>query len=79
MSLISRIEKLEEQLDRLNIGVNRPPGVIRFKRDPAGNELYRIDKDKEQVWVNEQELDHYLAQFEDYKGIGPIILVREKN
>lgn len=75
MNLISRVEKLEYLLDQLNIGTNKPPGIIAYKRDSTGNELYRIDREGEQAWVNREDLDIYLAQFEDSKTQSPIIFL----
>ncbi len=74
MNLVSRIEKLEARLDSLGIGTDRIDYPILFEDDENGIRFYKLRSDGNWVWVNEEELNKYIARLKD-ETPGPLIFL----
>ncbi len=77
MSLATRIEKLEARMEEIAPREDQINYVIQYKRDERGVKYYHIRKDGEWSWVIKQELDKFLAKFQDNRGM--LIFAPERN
>ncbi|OGC59848.1 hypothetical protein A3A70_03030 [candidate division WWE3 bacterium RIFCSPLOWO2_01_FULL_42_11] len=77
MSLTTRIEKLEARIEEIAPKEDQINYVIQYKRDESGAEHYHIRRDGDWCWVIKEELDKFLAKFQDNRGM--LIFVPEWN
>jgi len=76
MNLTTRIEKLEAKLEEIIPKEDQVNYPIQYKRDERGVEYYHLRRDGEWSWVIKEELDKFLAKFQER---GMLIFVPEQN